>query len=147
MNTKPNMRSGLDRIRHAIVFEGVLLLLTVVILTGFLNQSATHIGTFGIIMALMAMGWNYIYNYAFDNALVYLKHALYPRSFKLRCFHAVCFEIGFTLVSIPFTMIWMDFTFIRALTFDIAFTIAVLIYALIFNYAYDMIFPVPQAIS
>ncbi len=147
MNKTPNMRSGLDRIRHAVVFEGVLLLFTVVILTGFLNQSATHIGTFGIIMAFMAMGWNYIYNYAFDHVLVYLKHSLYPRSFKLRVFHAVCFEIGFMLVSVPFTMVWMGFTFIQALTFDIAFTIAVLIYTLIFNYAYDMIFPVPQAIT
>ncbi len=144
MDRKPNMRSGLDRIRHAIVFEGVLLLLTVMILTGLFNQSVTHMGTFGIIMAFMAMGWNYVYNYAFDHALVYKKQPLYPRGFKLRAFHAVCFEIGFMLVSVPFTMVWMNFTFIQALTFDIAFTIAVLIYALIFNYAYDMIFPVPQ---
>lgn len=50
----------------------------------------------------------------------------------------MCFEIGFMPVSVPFTMVWMDFTFIQALTFDIAFTIVVPIYALIFNYAYDL---------
>jgi uncharacterized membrane protein len=49
------------------------------------------------------------------------------------------------LASIPFTMIWMRFTFTQALTMDIAFTMAALTYTLIFNYAYDMIFPVPPA--
>jgi uncharacterized membrane protein len=47
------------------------------------------------------------------------------------------------LASVPFTMVWMRFTFIQALTMDIVFTMAALTYTLIFNYAYDMIFPVP----
>lgn len=140
------MRSSLDRIRHAIVFEALLLVFTVVILTGFLNQSVIHMGAFSGIMAVMAMGWNYIYNYVFDHVLVHLKHPLYPRSFKLRAFHSMAFELGLMVASIPFTMVWMDFSFIEALSLDIAFTIGVLVYTLIFNYAYDMIFPVPQAI-
>lgn len=50
------------------------------------------------------------------------------------------------LASVPFTMVWMRFTFIRALTMDIAFTMAALAYTLTFNYAYDVIFPVPPAV-
>ncbi len=141
------MRSSLDRIRHALFFEGLLLFFTIVILTGALNQSAAHIGTFGIIMAVLAMVWNYIYNYAFDHALVYLNRPLYPRNWKLRAFHSMAFELGLMLASVPLTMVWMNFNFIQALTLDIAFSIAVLIYTFIFNYAYDMIFPVPQAIT
>ncbi len=138
------MRSTLDRIRHAIVFEGLLLLLTIVILTGIIDQSAAHIGAFGIIMAFLAMVWNYIYNYLFDHGLIYLKSPLYPRSLKLRAFHSTAFELGLMLASVPLTMVWMDFTFIQALTLDITFSIAVLIYTFIFNYAYDIIFPVSQ---
>ena len=147
VNAKPKMRSSLDRVRHAIIFEGLLLFLTVVLLTGILNQPATHMGSFGIIMALIAMVWNYIYNYLFDHAMVYLKNPLYPRGFRLRVFHAVSFELGLMLASVPFTMIWMNFTLFQALGLDIAFTIAVLFYTLIFNYTYDMIFPIPQAIT
>jgi uncharacterized membrane protein len=145
MNKKLEMRSGLDRLRHSIIFEGVFLCLTVLILKDLLNQPVVHIGSFGIIMSLMAMIWNYFFNCAFDHALIFLKHPLYPRGFKLRVFHSVCFEVGFMLASIPFTMIWMRFTFTQALTMDIAFTMAALTYTLIFNYAYDMIFPVPPA--
>lgn len=143
MNKKHEMRSNLDRLRHSIIFEGVLLLLTVLILKDLLNQPAAHIGGFGILMSLMAMIWNYFYNCAFDHILIFLKRPLYPRNFKLRAFHAVCFEVGFMLVSVPFTMVWMRFTFIQALSMDMAFTMAVLTYTLIFNYAYDVIFPVP----
>lgn len=145
MSQKPRMRNGLDRARHAILFEGILLFLSVIVLTGLLNQPAMHMGGFGIIMALAAMVWNYIYNWLFDHALVALDYPLYPRGFKLRTFHAMSFEFGLMIISIPLTMVWMNFSFIQALGLDIIFTIAVLIYTVIFNYTYDMIFPVPQA--
>nr|WP_320192600.1 PACE efflux transporter [uncultured Desulfobacter sp.] len=145
MNKKPKMRSILDRLRHSILFEGVLLLLTVLILKNLFNQPATHIGGFGILMSLMAMIWNFFYNCAFDHILIFLKHPLYPRDFKLRVFHSMCFEGGFMIASVPFTMAWMRFSFIQALSMDIAFTIAVLAYTLIFNYAYDVLFPVLPA--
>ncbi len=57
----------------------------------------------------------------------------------------MCFEGGFMIASVPFTMAWMRFSFIQALSMDIAFTIAVLAYTLIFNYAYDVLFPVLPA--
>ncbi|MCG8549668.1 MAG: PACE efflux transporter [Desulfobacterales bacterium] len=145
MTKKPKMRSGLDRLRHSIIFEGVLLLLTILTLKNLLNQPATHIGGFGILMSLIAMVWNFFYNYAFDHILIFLKHPLYPRDFKLRVFHSVCFEVGLMLASVPFTMAWMRFNFIQAFSMDIALTIAVLVYTLIFNYAYDAIFPVLPA--
>ena len=145
MNKKPEMRSGLDRLRHTIMFEGVFLCLSVLILKDLLNQSAAHIGSFGIIMSLMAMIWNYVYNYTFDHALIFLNHPLYPRGFKLRFLHSVCFEVRFMLASVPFTMVWMRFSLTQALTMDIIFTMASLTYTLIFNYTYDVIFPVPTA--
>ncbi|WP_051957947.1 PACE efflux transporter [Desulfobacter vibrioformis] len=146
MNKKPEMRSGLDRLRHSIIYEGVFLFLTVLILKDILNQPVAHIGSFGIIMSLMAMIWNFFYNCAFDHVLIFFKHPLYPRGFKLRVCHSVSFEVGFMLASVPFTMIWMRFSFIQALTMDIVFTMAALTYTLIFNYAYDVIFPVPPAV-
>ncbi len=93
-------------------------------------------------MSLMAMIWNFFYNCAFDHILIFLKRPLYPRGFKLRVFHSVCFEVGLMLAAVPFTMVWLHFSFIQALSMDIGFTIAVLAYTLIFNYAYDVIFPV-----
>ncbi|MBT7631964.1 MAG: PACE efflux transporter [Desulfobacula sp.] len=146
MNHKPKMRNSLDRVRHAIFFEVVLLLLTIIVLTELLDQSAVHMGGFSLIMALIAIVWNYLFNCFFDHALVYFQYPLYPRGLKLRAFHSMSFEFGLMLISVPFTMVWMDFGFIQALGFDIAFTIVVLIYTIIFNYTYDMIFPVPQII-
>ena len=147
MSHPQQMRSGMDRIRHALLFELILLAFTLVILTGLLHKPATQMGAFSILMSALAMIWNYIYNWMFDHGLVRFNQPLYPRSFRLRAFHAVCFELGLMTVSLPTTMVWMDFTLIQAFVLDFSFVLGSLLYAVIFNYAYDTVFPIPQAVS
>ncbi len=55
------MRTRLDRIRHAVCFEiiGLILLVGVLSQLGF---DSGHIGVVGIAFSILATGWNYIYN-------------------------------------------------------------------------------------
>ncbi len=94
-------------------------------------------------MSLLAMIWNYIYNLLFDYSLKALNKPLHSRGFLLRSFHAIFFELGFMLVSIPAVMIFMGYTFLQAIALDIGFLIAVPIYTFIYNLMYDQVFPVP----
>ncbi|MCG8565467.1 MAG: PACE efflux transporter [Desulfobacterales bacterium] len=144
MEKKPQMRSGLDRIRHALLFEGILLTLTVVILTGLFNKSATHMGALGILTSLVAMAWNYVYNLLFDHTLIRMGRPLYPRGIKMRSLHAIVFELGLMFFTVPLVMVIMKFTFIQALLMDVGLVAGILVYTLAFNYAYDWIFPIPQ---
>lgn len=142
MNT--TMRTTKDRIRHAILFEIVLLGTCIPLLSIILENSAESIGAVSIGISVISTLWNYAYNYLFDHALLYLKKPLYPRNSATRITHALLFECTLLVVTIPAVMLFLNFSFIEALIFDLGFIIAIPFYAIAFNYAYDRIFPVGE---
>ena len=138
------MRSNLDRLRHTLYYELLLLVICTPLLSYFLHQPAAKVGGIGVVLSLLAMIWNYAYNLAFDETLLGMGLPLYPRGFGIRMIHAVLFEIGFMTVTIPAVMWWINYTFWQALVLDAAFIVMVPIYTLIYNWGYDLIFPVPS---
>ncbi len=136
------MRSNLDRLRHTLFYELLLLAICTPLLSSFLHQPAAKVGGIGVVLSLLAMMWNYAYNLAFDKTLIGLGRPLYPRGFRLRMIHAALFEIGFMAVTIPAVIWWLNYTFWQALALDAAFIVMVPIYTLIYNWGYDLIFPV-----
>ncbi|MCX4197597.1 hypothetical protein OMR07_20300, partial [Methylobacterium organophilum] len=63
------MRSTRDRIRHAILFEVIGLLLIVPLGTAAFGLHAADMGVIGVGSALVATSWNYVYNLGFDRAM------------------------------------------------------------------------------
>ncbi len=139
------MRSKWDRLRHTLGYEVFLLLIATPVLSFILKESAVKMGGIGIMFSLVAMGWNYTYNMAFDKILLALKHPLYPRGFFIRTIHAVCFELGFMSISIPVVMIILGYPFLKVLTMNIGFLIGVPVYTFLYNWTYDHLFPVSVA--
>lgn len=129
---------------HSLLFELVLLVICVPVMALVFKKSFGHTGVMSVGISLAAMICNGLYNYSFDRALVFLKRPLYPRSFCLRCFHSVLFEICLMTVTLPMLMCWMDITFFQAFITDLSFAVFVPVYALLFNWGYDLLFPVPQ---
>lgn len=139
------MRTPKDRLRHTILFELLLLVICVPFTALILDKPMHTMGMLSLMLSLSAMTWNYLYNVAFDHALLRLNRPLYPRSARLRFFHASLFEVGFMGVSVPMVMWWLDFGFIQAFVYDAAFMVAVPLYAVAFNWTYDVVFPPPSA--
>ena len=99
------MRTTLDRIRHAIVFELVGLVLMIgggSILTGF---DAHSLGVIGVVSSLVATAWNYVYNLGFDRAMLRLRGSVL-KTHPLRALHALLFEGGLLVLLLPFVA-WM----------------------------------------
>lgn len=138
------MRTFGGRVMHSLLFELVLLGICTPIIALIFNKSFSHTGMMSLGLSAIAMICNGLYNYMFYRALVVLKHPLYPRSFRLRCFHSVLFEICLMIFTLPMIMWWMGFSFFQALVLDLSFSLFVPIYALVFNWVYDLVFPVPQ---
>lgn len=136
------MRKKWDRLRHAISFEILLILIATPLLHTFLQMPTTKLGIFGILSSLTATILNYVYNLCFDHMLLALKRPLYPRGFRLRLFHSIIFEILVFLAVLPLTIIYLRVSLLRAFHIDIGYTLLVPIYALIFNWLYDILFPV-----
>lgn len=87
-----------ERLLHSLLFEtGAVSLASVAVLAFSTIKPSAAIGT-GIIMALMAMLWNLVFNAGFDK--IFTKPRQH-RSFGLRLFHTISFELGLLIFTIP----------------------------------------------
>jgi len=137
------MRNFRERVLHILLFELVLLCICVPVISMLFNRSFSHAGAMSLGLSFTAMICNGVYNYVFDQVLIALKRPLYPRTLALRSFHSVGFEIFFLGFSLPLIMWWMDISFYRALVLDLAMACFVPLYALGFNWLFDILLP-PQ---
>lgn len=136
------MRTTRDRIRHALMFEVIGLLLAIPLGAVLFDKPAQDIGVVAIFTSLVATGWTYVYNLIFDRVLLRRQgHA--QKTLALRVVHSVLFEGGLLLVSLPFIAIYLNIGLIEALIMDAAFVVFYLVYSFAYNWAYDAIFPMP----
>jgi uncharacterized membrane protein len=138
-----SMRSTADRIRHAICFE-VIGILIATPLGAFVFH--LHAGDSAVIVvgsATVAMLWNYVYNLGFDHALKALGRST-EKTLSIRIGHAVLFEIGLLLMLMPVIALYLGITLWEALVMDLSFAAFYMGYALVFNWVYDRVFPLPE---
>ncbi|GEA49428.1 LysR family transcriptional regulator [Vibrio inusitatus NBRC 102082] len=139
-NLKTN-RSFMDRIRHTIFFEVGLIVTLIPIGMIFIQGASHHIGILAMAMSLLAMAWNMLFNFLFDRHLNN-KQGHCKKTSKQRIMHAVLFELGLILVTVPVLALSLSLTFIEAFIADIGFVIYALFYSAIFNLIYDRLFPI-----
>ncbi|MCA0271388.1 MAG: PACE efflux transporter [Proteobacteria bacterium] len=137
------MRNTSDRIRHAISFEVIGLILITPLGALAFDKPIEAIGVVAFVSATIATGWNYLYNLIFDHALLRLRGAV-QKTVPIRVIHAILFEAGLLLVLLPFIAWYLGVSLLEAFLMDVSFAVFYLVYAFVFNWAYDVIFPVPQ---
>lgn len=137
------MRSIGDRLRHAVSFE-ILGLLLVTPLGAWAFQMPLHdIGMVSLVSATIATIWTFLYNYLFDVALQRVMGTTL-KSGKARILHAILFEIGLLAVLMPFIAWYLEVSLWTAFVMDAAFALFYMGYAYVFNLAYDWLFPLPE---
>ena len=137
------MRTAWDRVRHALCFE-ILGLILVIPLGALVFAMPMHdIGVVGLVSATIAMAWNYLFNFGFD-AIMLRTIGTTLKSVRLRIAHAVLFELGLLVVLVPFIAWYLGISLIHALVMDISFALFYMGYAFVFNLAYDRVFPLPE---
>lgn len=134
------MRSTRDRIRHALLFEAIGLALIIPLGTMLFGLHASQMGVIGIGSAMVATGWNYVYNLGFDHAMQrFAGHT--RKSLPLRVGHAVLFEAGLLVILLPPIAWYLGIGLVEAFVMDIAIALFYVAYAFVFNLAYDWAFP------
>lgn len=134
------MRTTGDRIRQAVSFETIGLLISVPLAAFAFGYSLEKTGVLGLIGATLATTWNYLFNLGFDHALKRLTGST-RKSLKLRFLHAFSFELGLLLAFLPIIAWWMNISLLDALLLDVSFAMFYLVYAFVFTWCYDTIFP------
>lgn len=137
------MRTRNDRIRHALAFEVIGLLLFAPLASWVFGYKMLTMGVIAVAASIVATVWNYFYNVLFDKAMLKLRNNV-QKTVLIRVLHAVLFEGGLLLMFMPIIAWYLDITLWEAFIMDIGMAAFYLIYAFFYNIAYDKIFPVPE---
>ena len=137
------MRSFGDRLRHAISFEIIGLLIVAPLGALVFGKPMVDIGAVGVVSAVIAATWVFVYNAGFDHAMQRLRGTT-QKGLLLRIAHAVLFEVGLVAMLMPFIAFYLGVTLWEALMMDLSLSAFYLVYAFSFNWAYDRLFPLPE---
>lgn len=140
------MRTRNDRLRHAIGFEFIGLLIATPLASWVAGVGLNHMGLLTLFFSLLATVWNYVYNIVFDHFLIkYQGNSL--KSLYHRVLHTFGFEGGLLIVALPVMSWWLNISMLEALLMDLGFVAFYLVYAFVYNWVYDKLFPILQGIS
>ncbi|MGE4315720.1 chlorhexidine efflux PACE transporter AceI [Acinetobacter sp.] len=124
------------RIIHALSYEMILLVIIAIALSFIFDMPMEVTGTLGIAMAVTSVIWNMVFNHFFEKFEA--KRQL-KRTIGIRILHAIGFEGGLMLATIPMVAYALDMPIWQAILTDLSMTLCILIYTFIFQWCYDAI--------
>lgn len=123
-----------ERIFHSVLFEiGAVSVATAAVVLVSPEKGGTALGV-GVLMAMIAMAWNFIFNGIFDRIFTAPRET---RRLGLRIFHTLTFECGLLFATVPLLAYFLELTLLQAFLADVGLTVLITFYALIFNWIYD----------
>lgn len=124
------------RIIHALSYEVILLVIIAIALSFIFDMPLEVTGVLGIAMALSSLIWNMVFNHYFEKFEA--KRQL-KRTVGVRVLHAIGFEGGLMLATIPMVAYALNMTLWQAIVLDFSLTVCILLYTFIFQWCYDVI--------
>ena len=144
MATDIVIRTGLDRLRYALLFEGILVVLFTTAMALLFDRGLSSMGALSVVLSLVALFANVVYNTIYDSVDVRYGRIPTERSRKGRVLHAVGFEFTLVTLSVPIIVWWMTWGWWQAIAFNTVAMAAIVVYTYFFTLAYDRVFPVVQ---
>ena len=130
------MRTTKDRIRHALGFEIIGLLIFAPLASLVFGFELHLMGMMALVGSIVATIWNYFYNILFDRGMLKLCGTL-QKTVLIRVLHAILFEGGLLLLFLPVIAWYLNITWLAAAALEAGFLVFILIYTYIFNVLYD----------
>ena len=118
------------RIVHALSYEIILLVIIAIALSYIFQLPMEVTGTLGVAMAVTSVVWNMLFNHYFEK--IEAKHQL-KRTIKVRIAHAIGFEGGLMLATIPMVAYALEMSLWQAILTDLSLTLCILVYTFIFQ--------------
>ncbi|RAI04343.1 hypothetical protein DLJ53_07830 [Acuticoccus sediminis] len=135
------MRDTRDRIRHILLFEAIALAAVTPLGGLVFGIDMSHFGVVAIVSTVVAMAWNYGFNLGFDHVMLRVFDDV-RKSLTTRIVHAALFEAGLVTMLVPFIAWYLGVPLRDAFVMNIAIAGFFMVYAFVFNWAYDNLFPI-----
>ena len=123
-----------ERFFHALIFEVLAIAICAPLGAWLLGYPLAQIGLLTLMISLIAMSWNMLFNAVFDRAQ---RRIGFDRTLAARAVHSVIFEIGLLLAVVPLAAWWLDIGLWEAFVLDIGIALFFLPYTFFFNWTYD----------
>lgn len=123
-----------ERVLHAVLFEFFAIVFSVILTSTLTTHSTSDLATVIVLISVIAMIWNFIFNWGFDQVVIGER---IQRGWGVRILHSLLFEGGLLLFTLPLVMYMLNISLWQAFMLDIGMTLFVLVYSVIFNWVYD----------
>ncbi|QIZ61982.1 chlorhexidine efflux PACE transporter AceI [Acinetobacter indicus] len=124
------------RLIHALSYELILLVIIALALSLIFKMPLEVTGSLGVVMAVTSVLWNMLFNHFFEK---FEARRQLKRTVKVRILHAIGFEGGLMLATIPMVAYAMQMSLPEAFLLDLSLTLCILVYTFIFQWGYDAI--------
>ena len=130
------------RLVYVTIFEIIAIISSTFVLMLLSDSSVAKSLPVAIMVSLVAVIWNFIYNTGFE--AWERRRDISKRTLFIRSIHAVGFEGGLCLVCLPIYMIWYKVGLIDAFFMEAALLLFFLVYTFLFTLGFDKIFTLPH---
>ena len=127
-------KSVKERFFHALGFEVLAIAICAPLGAWLLDYPLAHMGLLTLMISLVAMSWNMLFNALFDRAQ---RRMGFKRSLWVRAVHTLLFEIGLLLAVVSLAAWWLSIGLWQAFILDIGIALFFLPYTFVFNWTYD----------
>ncbi|NWB28680.1 multidrug/biocide efflux PACE transporter [Pseudomonas gingeri] len=129
-------KSFTERVFQAIGFEFFAVLLCTPLFAWMMDKPLLDMGVVTVFNCCIALGWNVLFNGLFDRLRERLALTHYGWT---RVLHALLFEGGLVVVSVPLIAWWLELSLLTALLLDIGVLLFFLPYTYVYHWAYDVL--------
>lgn len=123
-----------ERFIHATGFEVLAILVFSPLMAWALDAQVATAGALTVMMSLLAMLWNMIYNGLIDR---YWASNRQQWRLRVRLLHGVVFEAGLVVLCVPLTAWMLGLTLWQAVLVELAFFVFILPYTVAYNWGFD----------
>jgi uncharacterized membrane protein len=145
INFKPEVQGWKRRIIYLVSFEALAMSIAAVVLSTFSGAEMIHTGVMSIMITATGLTINLLYNRAFE-AWEARQTARF-RSIKRRIVHALGFQLVLVMFLIPLIAWWLNVSLLQAILLDAVLIAFFPVYTFMFNWAFDSIFGLPDAVT
>ncbi|WP_426140651.1 PACE efflux transporter [Pseudomonas sp. DWP3-1-2] len=137
------MQGPTRKIVQATLYELIAISVLSPALAWLYGESLAYSGALSVMLSASALLWNMLFNYGFEYWEARQRQR--SRTWQRRLLHSLGFEGGLTLMLLPLIAWWLAISWWQALATNLGLFVFFFFYALVFQWAFDRVFDVPDS--
>lgn len=131
------------KIVYAVSFETLGTLFASVALMLMSDANAGSSLALSVLTATIALSWSFVFNTVFEAWEA--RQPVKGRSLRRRTVHALMFEGGLVLISVPVMAWWLQVGYLEALVYEAGLIALFIVYTYVFTWSFDRVFGLPAS--